>query len=73
MKHYFILQIFINNEWQDSVSRKVFPLYNPATGEQICEVQEADKVIIWQQSISCLLLVISLESSQSVYPLMTDI
>uniref|UniRef100_A0A669DSB0 Aldehyde dehydrogenase 1 family, member A2 n=1 Tax=Oreochromis niloticus TaxID=8128 RepID=A0A669DSB0_ORENI len=35
--------IFINNEWQDSVSGKVFPVYNPATGEQICEVQEADK------------------------------
>uniref|UniRef100_A0A3Q1AH41 Aldehyde dehydrogenase domain-containing protein n=1 Tax=Amphiprion ocellaris TaxID=80972 RepID=A0A3Q1AH41_AMPOC len=37
------LEIFINNEWQDSVSGKVFPVYNPATGEQICEVQEADK------------------------------
>uniref|UniRef100_A0A7N9AYX3 Aldehyde dehydrogenase 1 family, member A2 n=1 Tax=Mastacembelus armatus TaxID=205130 RepID=A0A7N9AYX3_9TELE len=37
------LEIFINNEWQDSVSRKVFPVYNPATGEQICEVQEAEK------------------------------
>uniref|UniRef100_A0A3Q3NGP4 Aldehyde dehydrogenase 1 family, member A2 n=1 Tax=Labrus bergylta TaxID=56723 RepID=A0A3Q3NGP4_9LABR len=36
-------KIFINNEWQDSVSGKVFPTYNPATGEQICEVQEADK------------------------------
>uniref|UniRef100_A0AAQ5X7S2 Aldehyde dehydrogenase domain-containing protein n=1 Tax=Amphiprion ocellaris TaxID=80972 RepID=A0AAQ5X7S2_AMPOC len=36
-------KIFINNEWQDSVSGKVFPVYNPATGEQICEVQEADK------------------------------
>lgn len=38
------MQIFINNEWQDSVSGKVFPVYNPATGEQICEVQEAEKV-----------------------------
>uniref|UniRef100_UPI0037E96F8B retinal dehydrogenase 2 isoform X3 n=1 Tax=Semicossyphus pulcher TaxID=241346 RepID=UPI0037E96F8B len=36
-------KIFINNEWQDSVSGKVFPTYNPATGEQVCEVQEADK------------------------------
>ncbi|XP_024151954.1 retinal dehydrogenase 2 [Oryzias melastigma] len=36
-------KIFINNEWHDSVSGKVFPVYNPATGEQICEVQEADK------------------------------
>lgn len=42
------LQIFINNEWQDSVSGKVFPVYNPATGEQICEVQEADKVNVIQ-------------------------
>uniref|UniRef100_A0A8C8EUA7 Aldehyde dehydrogenase domain-containing protein n=1 Tax=Oncorhynchus tshawytscha TaxID=74940 RepID=A0A8C8EUA7_ONCTS len=38
-------QIFINNEWQDSVSGKTFPVYNPASGEQICEVQEAEKTI----------------------------
>ncbi|PWA17308.1 hypothetical protein CCH79_00010420 [Gambusia affinis] len=36
-------KIFINNEWHDSVSGKAFAVYNPATGEQICEVQEADK------------------------------
>uniref|UniRef100_A0A670ZSU7 Aldehyde dehydrogenase 1 family member A2 n=1 Tax=Pseudonaja textilis TaxID=8673 RepID=A0A670ZSU7_PSETE len=36
-------QIFINNEWQNSESGKIFPVFNPATGEQICEVQEADK------------------------------
>ncbi|XP_031667236.1 retinal dehydrogenase 2-like [Oncorhynchus tshawytscha] len=36
-------KIFINNEWQDSVSGKTFPVYNPASGEQICEVQEAEK------------------------------
>lgn len=41
---FLALQIFINNEWQDSVSGKVFPACNPSTGEQICEVQEADKV-----------------------------
>lgn len=41
---FYVLQIFVNNEWQDSVSGKVFPTCNPATGEQICEVQEADKV-----------------------------
>ncbi|MEE6502974.1 hypothetical protein FKM82_004694 [Ascaphus truei] len=35
--------IFINNEWQTSESGKVFPVYNPATGEQISEVQEAEK------------------------------
>lgn len=38
------LQIFINNEWQNSVSGKLFPVYNPSNGEKICEVQEADKV-----------------------------
>ncbi|NXL88627.1 AL1A2 dehydrogenase, partial [Alectura lathami] len=37
-------KIFINNEWQNSESGRVFPVYNPATGEQICEIQEADKV-----------------------------
>ncbi|XP_030650236.1 retinal dehydrogenase 2 isoform X2 [Chanos chanos] len=36
-------KLFINNEWQDSVSGKVFPTYNPSTGEKICDVQEADK------------------------------
>uniref|UniRef100_A0AAY4E4E5 Aldehyde dehydrogenase domain-containing protein n=1 Tax=Denticeps clupeoides TaxID=299321 RepID=A0AAY4E4E5_9TELE len=37
-------KIFIGNEWQDSASGKVFPTYNPATGEKICDVQEADEV-----------------------------
>uniref|UniRef100_A0A8C7LFG0 Aldehyde dehydrogenase 1 family, member A2 n=1 Tax=Oncorhynchus kisutch TaxID=8019 RepID=A0A8C7LFG0_ONCKI len=41
--HFLFDQIFINNEWQDSVSGKTFPVYNPASGEQICEVQEAEK------------------------------
>ncbi|NXS70688.1 AL1A2 dehydrogenase, partial [Pandion haliaetus] len=36
--------IFINNEWQNSESGRIFPVYNPATGEQICEIQEADKI-----------------------------
>ncbi|XP_054243902.1 retinal dehydrogenase 2 isoform X2 [Indicator indicator] len=37
-------KIFINNEWQNSECGRIFPVYNPATGEQICEIQEADKV-----------------------------
>nr|XP_009513579.1 PREDICTED: retinal dehydrogenase 2 isoform X2 [Phalacrocorax carbo] len=37
-------KIFINNEWQNSESGRIFPVYNPATGEQICEIEEADKV-----------------------------
>ncbi|KAM3940013.1 aldehyde dehydrogenase 1A1-like [Leptodactylus fuscus] len=36
-------KIFINNEWHHSVSGKKFPVYNPATGEKICEVEEGDK------------------------------
>merc|ERR1719348_79517 len=36
-------QIFINNEFVDSVSGKTFPTINPATGEEICQVQEGDK------------------------------
>ncbi|XP_054724447.1 aldehyde dehydrogenase 1A1-like [Uloborus diversus] len=36
-------QIFINNEWHNSASGKVFPVLNPATAEKICDVQEGDK------------------------------
>ncbi|XP_008068443.2 aldehyde dehydrogenase, mitochondrial, partial [Carlito syrichta] len=37
------LQIFINNEWHDAVSKKTFPTVNPSTGEVICQVAEGDK------------------------------
>lgn len=37
-------QLFINNEYVNSVSGKTFPTLNPATGEVICQVQEGDKV-----------------------------
>jgi len=36
-------QIFINNEFVNSVSGKVFPTVNPTTGEKIVDVQEGDK------------------------------
>ncbi|XP_013788834.1 retinal dehydrogenase 1-like isoform X2 [Limulus polyphemus] len=36
-------KIFINNEWHDSVSGKVFPTINPSTGDKITDVQEGDK------------------------------
>ena len=39
-----LLQVFINNNFVDSVSGKTFPTINPATGEQICHVAEGDKV-----------------------------
>uniref|UniRef100_A0A7N6AYA0 aldehyde dehydrogenase (NAD(+)) n=1 Tax=Anabas testudineus TaxID=64144 RepID=A0A7N6AYA0_ANATE len=35
--------LFINNQWQDAASGKTFPTINPATGEVICEVAEADQ------------------------------
>ena len=40
----FSLQIFINNEWHDAVSKKTFPTVNPSTGDVICHVAEGDKV-----------------------------
>ncbi|CAH1255624.1 ALDH1A1 [Branchiostoma lanceolatum] len=36
-------QIFINNEWHNSVSGKTFPTFNPATEEKLADVQEGDK------------------------------
>ncbi|KXS19612.1 Aldedh-domain-containing protein [Gonapodya prolifera JEL478] len=35
--------LFINNEFIPAVSGKTFPTINPATGEVICQVHEADK------------------------------
>lgn len=35
-------KLFINNQWQDAVSGKTFPTINPATGEVICQIAEAD-------------------------------
>ncbi|XP_070543502.1 aldehyde dehydrogenase 1A1-like [Ptychodera flava] len=37
-------QLFIDNEFVNSISGKTFPTINPSTGEKICDVQEADKV-----------------------------
>ncbi|KAM8735722.1 aldehyde dehydrogenase, mitochondrial-like isoform 2-T2 [Acanthopagrus schlegelii] len=36
-------KLFINNQWHDAVSGKTFPTINPATGEVICQVAEADE------------------------------
>ena len=35
-------RLLINNEWTDSDSGRTFPTINPATGEEICQVAEAD-------------------------------
>ena len=40
------LQLFINNEFVDSISGKTFATINPATEETICDVAEGDKVHI---------------------------
>jgi aldehyde dehydrogenase (NAD+) len=36
-------RLLINNRWVDSESGKTFPTINPATGETICHVAEADE------------------------------
>ncbi len=35
-------KILINNRWVNSASGKTFPVINPSTGEEICQVAEAD-------------------------------
>ena len=35
-------KLLINNRWVDSASGKTFSTINPATGEEICQVAEAD-------------------------------
>ena len=35
-------QLLINNQWVPSESGKTFPTYNPATGEEIAQIAEAD-------------------------------
>ena len=35
-------KLLINNKWTNSKSGKTFPTFNPSTGEEICQVAEAD-------------------------------
>jgi aldehyde dehydrogenase (NAD+) len=42
-KHTGPTKLCINNEWVNSVSGKTFPTVNPATGEVVAQVAEADK------------------------------
>ncbi|XP_008279045.1 retinal dehydrogenase 1-like isoform X1 [Stegastes partitus] len=35
-------KLFINNDWRESCSGRKIPVYNPTTGELLCEVEEAD-------------------------------
>ena len=36
-------KLLIGNEWVNSKSGKTFPTINPSTGEEICQVAEADE------------------------------
>src|SRR3954447_3620432 len=36
-------KLLINNQWVESASGKTFPTINPSTGEEICQVAEADE------------------------------
>ena len=38
-------QLFINNEYVDSVNKKTFATIDPVTEEKICEVAEGEKVL----------------------------
>lgn len=38
-----LFQLFINNEWRNSLSGKTFKTFSPSTGQKICDVQEGDK------------------------------
>ncbi len=37
-------EIFINNEWHKATNGKTFPVINPSTGDEICQVEEGTKV-----------------------------
>uniref|UniRef100_A0A3Q3WWW6 Aldehyde dehydrogenase domain-containing protein n=1 Tax=Mola mola TaxID=94237 RepID=A0A3Q3WWW6_MOLML len=39
-----LMVLFINNEWHESCSGRKIPVYNPATGKLLSEVEEADPV-----------------------------
>uniref|UniRef100_A0A3Q4BJB1 Aldehyde dehydrogenase domain-containing protein n=1 Tax=Mola mola TaxID=94237 RepID=A0A3Q4BJB1_MOLML len=41
---HLLSQLFINNEWHESCSGRKIPVYNPATGKLLSEVEEADPV-----------------------------
>lgn len=41
------LQLFINNEWVDAVSKKTFPTINPQDESVITQVAEGDKVFFY--------------------------
>ena len=67
----FDQQLFINNEFVDSVSGKTFSTSNPVTEEKICDVAEGDKVSHWAKMFSaCFIaddILISVFNKQKYY------
>ena len=49
-------QLFINNEYVDSVSKKTFATIDPVTEEKICEVAEGEKVLEHIDSKTCIFI-----------------
>ena len=46
MRLLFSFQLFINNEFVNSVDGCTFETLNPATGKKLADVQEAKKVLL---------------------------
>jgi acyl-CoA reductase-like NAD-dependent aldehyde dehydrogenase len=42
--YHHVIQLFINGQFVDCKSGKLFPVVNPATGKTIAQVSEGDKV-----------------------------
>jgi hypothetical protein len=42
--YHHAIQLFINGQFVDCKSGKLFPVVNPATGKTIAQVSEGDKV-----------------------------
>ena len=49
-------QLFINNEYVDSVNKKTFATIDPVTEEKICEVAEGEKVLEHINSKTCIFI-----------------
>ena len=46
VSRYFVVQLFINGEFVDSLSGKTYVNINPSNGKKLCDVAEGDKVIL---------------------------
>ena len=46
VSRHFVVQLFINGEFVDSLSGKTYVNINPSNGKKLCDVAEGDKVIL---------------------------